>query len=381
MFFKLLFRQAIYKWGINLLIFLALTTLVSLYVYMQNTSRFANRSMQLIMKNMGHNLFILPNETNPLDTYLCNEQQIMFSDQVTRELAKHTHLASRYYVSTLQQKIHINNHEFILTGIEPVSRKDETREKQNMIQPIQEGQARIGSMVARQLQLAEGSEIIIKKHSFNIAEILPAKGKIDDFRIYIELSGCQALLDQAGKINVIMAFACLHVGDQEETEAFQKRELTNIQPGFKQITQTDIFQGRYWARITTQTSLRYILMIVLGVVILLIVVTGFQEVTERRRELGIFVSMGANYFYIIGLYLVKILLLAFVASLSGFLIGSLLSMWFNTSILVSNTMPVQILWEHYPNVAYRTCLIAIIAELFPMLKLLRMDPAATLIEE
>lgn len=381
MFLKLLFRQAIYKWGINLLIFLALSTLVTLYVYMQNTTRFANRSMQLIMKNMGHNLLILPDETNPLDTYLCNNQQILFSDQVTRELAKHTHLASRYYVSTLQQKIHLENHEFILTGIEPVPRKDETREKQNMIQPIQKDRARIGSMVAKQLQLAEGSEITINKHSFKIAEILPAKGEMDDYRIYINLSDCQTLLDQAGKINVIMAFACLHVGNQEETEAFQKKELAKIQPGFKQITQTDIFQGRYWARMTTQTSLQYILMIVLGVVILLIVVTGFQEVTERRRELGIFVSMGANYFYIIGLYLVKILFLAFAASLSGFLIGSLLSMWFNTSILISNTMPVRILWEHYPNVAYRTCLIAVIAELIPMLKLLRMDPAATLIEE
>ncbi|MBN2327939.1 MAG: hypothetical protein JXR73_12360, partial [Candidatus Omnitrophica bacterium] len=58
-------------------IFLALSTVVSLYAYMQNTSRFANRSMQLIMKNIGHNLLILPDRANPLDAHLCRPGQIL----------------------------------------------------------------------------------------------------------------------------------------------------------------------------------------------------------------------------------------------------------------------------------------------------------------
>ncbi len=381
MFFKLVLNQARHKWGINLMIFLALTTVVSLYVYLKNTSQFANRSMQLIMKNMGHNLLLLPDEANPYDTYLCTEQQILFSDNITRELAKHTHLASRYYVSMLQKRITLDNHELILTGIEPVKRKDETREKGNLLAPIKPGFIRLGSTAAKQLKLTGGMELAIHNRKFQVSEILQPKGTIDDFRIYVELKESQDIFEQPGKINAILAFACLHVGNLEETEAFQKVEIPKIAPGFKQITKTDIFQGRYLARMTTQGSLRYLLIIVLSVVVLLIAITGFQEVAERRRELGILVSMGANYLYITSLYFVKIVIIALCASVAGFLIGSQLSISLNSPLLFVHTAQMRILWNHLPNVIYLTCAIALAAELLPIIKLVRMDPTATLIED
>ncbi len=381
MFLKLVLNQAKYKWGINLLITLALTTVVALYVYLQNTTQFANRSMQLIMKNMGHNLLLIPEEADPVDIYLCTDQQILFSDQVTRELAKYTHLASRYYVSVLQQKINIDGHEFILTGIEPVPRKDETREKGNMIAPLKSDFVRLGYTAAQKLNAREGTEVNILDRSYQVSAIFRSKGTLDDYRIYIALSESQALFEKPGQINATLAFACLHVGNQEETEAFQKRELAKLAPGFKQITKTDIFQGRYLARLTTRESLKYLFFIVLGVVVLLITITGFQEVTERRRELGILVSMGASYFYILALYFAKILVLALIASVAGFLIGSYLSISLNAPLLIVNTSHVRILWKHLPNTIYITCAIVLIAELLPIVKLVRMDPASTLIEE
>lgn len=381
MFCKIIFCQARYKWGINLLIFLALTAVVSLYVYLQNTSRFANRSMQLIVKNMGHNLLILPDEADPADTYLCNEGQILFSDDVTRKLAAHLNLASRYYVSVLQKKIEIDGREYILTGIEPVKRKDETKEKGNLIEPIKSGNARLGAMAAERLGCDKGSPVTVLGSQFSVTEFMPSKGSIDDYRIYVNLTDCQRLLDCPGQINVILSFACLHVGDLQATEAYQKKELPKIVAGFKQITQTDIFQGRYLARMTTQESLYSILTISTAVVVLLIVVTGFQEVSERRKELGILVSMGTNYVYIAGLYFVKIIVLALAASMAGFYLGSTVSIWFNEPLLVVNTAPVRILWEQLPNVIYTTCAIAAIAELIPIIRLLRLDPAAALIEE
>ena len=381
MFLKLVLNQAAHKWGINLLIFLALTTVVSLYIYLKNSSQFANRSMQLIMKNMGHNLLLLPEESNPLDSYLCTNQQVLFSENVTRELTKHTRLASRYYVSVLQQKINIDGHELILTGIETVPRKDETREKGNLIKPLKRGRIRLGNTAAEKLSAKEESEIVILGKSCFVSEILPPKGTLDDFRIYIALPESQDLLNQPGQINAIMSFACLHVGNLEQTEAFQKRELPKIVPGIKQITKTDIFQGRYLARLTTQNSLKYLLAIVFGVAVLLITITGFQEVAERRRELGILVSMGASYFYITALYFIKIFILALVSSIAGFIIGSYLSISLNASLLIVNTSSIRILWDHLPNTIYMTCSIALIAEFLPLLKLVRMDPTATLIED
>ncbi len=381
MFFKIVIGQAKHKWGITLLVFLALTSVVTLYIYLKNTTSFANRSMQLIMKNMGHNLLILPDEADPYNTYLCTDRQLLFPDTSTVELAKHVHLASRYYVSLLQQSIAIGENRFILSGIEPVPRKDETREKGNLIKPLKEGTCRLGAAASANLGLDRGSMLELMGQQFEIKEILPSKGTEDDYRIYINLKDCQSLLNHPGQINVILSFACLHVGNLEETEAFQKRELPKFLPGFKQITKTDIFQGRYFARLTTQKSLYYILALVFGITVLLIVVTGLQEVSERAREVGILVSMGANYFTIVGLYFTKILLLALVASVVGFLIGSALSVQLNASYLTFNTAQIRIVWSNLPSVVWLTCAVALLSEIPPMVKLLCMDPTATLVEE
>ena len=90
MFLKIIANQARYRWHITLLLWVAMTALVSLYVYLGNSARFTNRSMQLIMKNMGHNLLILPREADPLDTYRCTDKQVLFDEDVTFRMAEHT---------------------------------------------------------------------------------------------------------------------------------------------------------------------------------------------------------------------------------------------------------------------------------------------------
>ena len=98
MFFRMILHQARYKWTVTLLLLLVMTALVSLYVYLDNSTRFSSRSMQLIMKNMGHNLLILPKNANPIDTYLCTTQQLLFPEEVTTQMAKQMQLASRYCI-------------------------------------------------------------------------------------------------------------------------------------------------------------------------------------------------------------------------------------------------------------------------------------------
>ncbi len=381
MFFRLAFNQAKYKWGITLLIFLAMATLVTLYVYLRNTNQFANRSMQIIMKNMGHNMLILPEEADPYDVYLCTENQVLFPEETTHTLAANLRLASKYYVSVLQKRIEIDGQEYLLTGIEPVNRRDETPEKGNMVTALKEGQARLGAVAAQRLLDTEESSLVISGATFEVVEVLPAKGDIEDYRIYIPLADSQQILNEPDKINAILAFQCLHSHSLSGVEAYQAKEMAKVLPGFKHITKMDIAHGRYLARSTTQRSLYYLLGIVLVVTILLISITGLQEVSERRREVGILVSMGAGYIYIVGLYLAKILVLAVIASVVGFLIGSQLAVGLNASLLVFNTRPVHILWSHLPSVIQLTCLVALISEIVPMIQLVRMDPNATLVEE
>ncbi|HUT24288.1 MAG TPA: ABC transporter permease [Sumerlaeia bacterium] len=387
MFLRMLLAQARHRWSIVLLVFLAISSVVALYVYLRNTSLFANRSMQLIMKNMGHNMLILPEEANPLDVYLCTDRQVLFSDRTTHRLARVPRLASKYYVSVLQKRVRLGEREYLLTGIEPVARADETREKGNMMPPLDPGQARLGASAAGLLgnrevgDPKESLKIPILGAEFEVVETLPPKGTQDDFRVYIPLADCQRLLGQEGRINAILAFECLEYGGSlAEIEAYQRRELEKAQPGFKHISRSAIAEGRYLARRTTQRSLYYLLGIALVVAVLIIVVTGLQEVAERRGEVAILLAMGTDYVHIVGLFAGKMLILAAAAALTGFIAGSNLAVWLTSPFLAVNTAVVQVLWGHLPSVVAVTCLIALLAEAIPMIQLLRMDPNAALTE-
>ena len=152
-------------------------------------------------------------------------------------------------------------------------------------------------------------------------------------------------------------------------------------PGFRTITKTSLAQGRYLARMTTTRYLYYLLAIVLAVTVALIVIAGVQEVSERIREVGILLAMGAGYSYIVSLYVVKLLVLALLASTTGFFIGSGLSKLLLVDVLTSNTRPIGVLWGQMPSTIALTCVVAIAAEAIPMIKLIRMNPNSILVEE
>lgn len=375
MFFQIIFHQARCKWFITLLLFLAMGTLVTLYVYLKNSTQFTNRAIQIIMKQMGHNLILLPESARPMDTYLCSDRQQLFSETVTEKLAQDTKLLSKYYVSMLQKKRTVNGEPVVLTGIRPVRRADESSEKGNMIQPVKQGCIRLGSDAARRFKTEKGALLTLFGRSRQVSDILPPRGSIDDCRIYLPLSECQEILGLPGKINCILAFECLHIGGSlERIEAYQRSRLAAVMPDFKQITRMDIARGRWLARMTTSRYLYYLLGLVFLITVVIIIITGLQEVTERRQEFGIMVSMGAGMPYIAGLYIVKLAVISLLASVVGFMTGSVLSVVLTSPFLVFNTRPVSIVWSQLPHVMLMTCLVAAAAEIVPLIKLMRFDP-------
>ncbi len=381
MFLKIVASQVKYRWGVSLLLLLAMASLVTVYVYLSNTTQFTNRSMQLVMKNMGHNLLILPKGANPLDTYLCSDKQIPFPEETTQKLSQALNLDSKYYVSVLHTQIVLHGHTWLLTGIQPVKRGDEIKEKQNLIAPLSRGQVRLGYECSRMLNKNTGDHLAILGADLRVVDTFPSEGSIDDCRIYVNLAQCQELVGMKGQINLILAFLCLHRGDLEEVLTYQRRHLAAGFPQLRQITKTDIAMGRYLARTTTYRSFYYLVGIVLVVTILVIASSGLHEVSDRKRELGVLVSMGAGYLYIVALYLAKMLAIALTASMVGFLLGSLLAVWFTSPFLVVHTQSVTILWNQLPRVVGLTCLVALVAEVIPMAKLVHLDPNAILVQE
>jgi hypothetical protein len=381
MFLKMLLRQARFRWQVTALLWLAMTALVSLYVYVDNSARFSNRSMQLIMKQMGHNLIILPENAKPRDTYLCTDAQLHFPDTVTAEMAKHLELDSKYYLSVLQEQVQVEEKLLIVTGIRPVHRADESAEKGHLTEPVLPGRARLGRRAAELLEKSAGASVQVGTESFKVARVLDSQGTLDDYRVYLNLSDAQDVLDKPNRINAIQAFLCMHGGTLEEVMHHQRQGMQKLAPGFQVIAVRNIARGRDLARRTTSGYLYYLLGLVFGITVVIIVVTGLQEVSDRRQEVGILLAMGASYAGIVGLYVAKLFVLAMLAALTGFVIGSLLSREFLSPMLITHTRPVAVLWGQFPRVVLLTCAVVVAAAFLPMVKLVRLDPNEILTEE
>ncbi|MFH1761802.1 MAG: FtsX-like permease family protein [bacterium] len=376
----LIFSQAVHKWLVTVLLFLALTASVSLYVYISNTTRYTNRSMQLIVKRLGHNLIILPDSTDPLDVYWCTNKQAVFSENIAVRIADHVELASRYFVSVLQTRLVRAEKTFLLTGIDVVQRSDETAEKGNIIRPVPERHVRLGAMTAKWLGRVTGDTLHINGTAFKIKSILKEKGDEDDYRIFLPLKTLQSMLGREGKIHYLMAFLCQHGSDVEKTIKNERAMLKNLVPGMTLVTKGGLIQGRALARLTTNRTLYYLLGLILVVTIMIIIISGAQEVAERRMESGILAAMGAGHGYILSLYFIKIGLLAVLASFTGFILGSSLAVHWTSGFLVTETSAVAFQWLDLPKIGLITLATSLLAESIPLIGLVRSDPSDVLME-
>jgi len=382
LFVRIIVRQLAHRWGINLLLLLTTTAVVALYVFILNTNRFTIRSMQLIMKNMGLNQFIIPAGANPVDTLLCTDRQREFAADTTAQLAAHTELLSRYYLSVLQQRVTLHDQPLILTGIQPVSRVDETEEKGNPVKPVRPGAARLGSVASRVLKARQGSRVTVLGKEFIVDHVLPEQGTLDDGRLFLNLADLQNLLGKPGQINVIRSFECLHVGGTlEHIHQYQRDKLAQSFPELQQFNLTAISQGRYYSRNMTERYQGYLVSLAAALTVLIFSITGLQEVAERKYETGVLLAQGTGYAYIIGLYLGKTLGLSLLAAVAGFVIGGYASLYLTTPFLVTQTREIAILWALLPGTAGLIAGTALVAELVPMIKLVRLDPCAILMEE
>jgi ABC-type lipoprotein release transport system permease subunit len=262
-----------------------------------------------------------------------------------------------------------------------VYRADETAEKDHLVQPVPAGAARLGSEAARLLAAAPGQRIEVLGGRFDVADLVEPLGSIDDYRIYVPLVEGQRLMNRPGQINLILAFLCLEGTSLRGVSAVQEQQFAKLFPEFQVVTKTPIARGRYLARATTEQYLSRFLLLVLAVVVAVIAVTGLQEMSERQREVGILLAMGANYAYLIALYLAKLLAIAVAASVTGFVVGSLLSQRLLAHVLVVHTRQISIVWRELPEVVGLTCLVTMVAAVLPMIRLVRTDPNAILAKE
>ena len=235
-----------------------------------------------------------------------------------------------------------------------------------VVHELDPNSALVGCDLAENLQIEPGQRIEVMGDKLLVAGILPATGTTDDGRVFAHLHTVQALADAGPIVNVIEVMGCC-----EEAASDLVTELDELLPEARvvtiaQIVETQVTVNRLMSRLSY--VLFCILMLIGGASIASVM---FANVTERRRELGTLIALGATPAMISQMMLLK-------ASTIGFLGGVLgLGLGLATALIVGPSWLGLSVGFSLPSMLLSlvaACGVALVASYLPARRAAHLDP-------
>jgi putative ABC transport system permease protein len=365
---------------------------------------------RIIMRNMGYNVLVLNGEQSisRLESEGYANTYLDYGD--VWKIAESGITTLNHLLPVLQEKIFWKekNTEIFLSGIRgqvPVYSKPghltgDHEYRSPIMERVPEGKADLGEAIAVSLNLRPGDRITISGEEFEINRVYARRGTRDDLSVWIALDKAQAILGRPGKINGILALEC--VCSTEELGQI-KREMKEILPHAQVFEFSSLIAARADVRnraarlheeilqseMAHQNELReekerlasvLIILLMAGASVWIFVLI-FNNVRERKHEIGILRAIGFRRFQILQIFLGKSVLMGIVAGITGCLAGVLLGIaWSGPATIAGGpesliTLPFIILG------LVLAPLLAFSAGLLPSVMAANQDPADILSEQ
>lgn len=328
---------------------LSITLGVTALVAIRNVTIFSERAVSTQMEALGANVLLLPQGASLQDYYAADSHGATLPEEYAVQLA----LANLEGVEKISPKLSVpaelNGQRITLTGILPQSEfeakaawqtamvfsnkhegckkhaaiDDENRpETENLakgryVREIGQSDVYLGADVAAATGIAAGQQVTLLGQPFIVAGVIPPTGTIDDGRVFTHLHAVQALANKGETVNVIEIMACC-----EDAAGGLTAELGQMFTDAKVVTITQVVDTQVAVnRLMTNLSyLFFAILLVIGVAS--IAGTMFANVTERRREIGTLMALGAKPALISRLFLGKALVIGLAGGLLGYLGGT-----------------------------------------------------------
>jgi putative ABC transport system permease protein len=156
------------------------------------------------------------------------------------------------------------------------------------------------------------------------------------------------------------------------------QQVNKLLPDAKVVTISQI--------VTTQIRANTVMKRISIIMLVVILVVGgasianymFANVYERRREIGIYMSMGANSQWILKLFLLKALIIGLAGGIFGYILGSTLAVILGPRIAGVPVLPLP-MYALYSVVI--STIIAFAASAIPAFNATKVDPSLIMKEE
>ena len=356
-----------------------------------------------IMKELGFNLLIFPKD-QALDNFYAEgyASKTMPESFVTR-LSESNIVTIRHLLPSLERKIRWperGNRTIILIGTRgevPFTHRDP---KEPMLVAVPPSEIVLGYEIWSGLGLKTGDSIRLMGREFRVGVCHPQRGTKDDITAWIDLNLAQEMLDSRGKINAILALKCLCAGNDIE---LVRKDIAAILPETRVVELdnkvTIRAKARHRAKAAADSALaaeeRYRAIIrrdletfaawLVPIVIIgsaaLIGVLAFNNVHERRTEIGILRALGFRSGQILFVFLARAFLTGLLGGLAGYVAGFAVGIY-SADLPAGATAAVSLFNPRaLITIIAATPVLSSFAGWVPALMASRQDPATILSEE
>lgn len=379
---------------------LVVTLGVTAMVAIQSITVFSERQIASDMESLGANVLILPPNVSLKDYYAADMHgQTMPEEYVTRlalaRLPGVENLAPKLCVEASVDSIPIT-----LTGILPrsefqakvawqglgmltnpvgsdrgccataanISTEDDplSLATTRTIHTLGEREVVLGNDLAAQLGASTGDELHVLGEDFEVLAVLPATGSIDDGRIFAHLHSVQELSGAGPVVNVIEIMACC-----EDAAGSLITDLSSELPETRIITIAQVVE--------TQVAVNGLMSRLSWVFFSILLLVGaasissvmYANVTERRKEIGTLMALGASRGFVTRLFLGKATLLGLAGGFVGFVVGTILAAVLGPQLLAVDVEPMP---ELLTIGIVAATIVALMASFLPARRAAGLDP-------
>lgn len=371
---------------------------IAVMVAIESTTYYSEKAVAGELDALGANILLLAKDATVQDYYSADFQQSEIPESYVSVLT-HSGIQGLDNLSPkLSIPVDMGNRKATLTGIMPrnefkskatwqttlgvftkpqscgitanipgITDTTKTQVRKRVIEDLAEDAMLVGADIAKTQSIKEGDSVTVLGKRFVTEAILPITGTVDDGRLFAHLRTVQKL---AGKDSVLHSIEIVGCCSAISTGLIQ--QLNKLLPDAKVVTISQIVS----TQIRANTVMKRISLIMLVVILLVggasIANYMFANVYERRREIGVYMAMGADSAWILKLFLLKALIIGLAGGVFGYIIGSLLAMVLGPRIAGVTVFPLPI-YALY-SVVISTA-IAFAASAVPAINATKVDPS------
>jgi putative ABC transport system permease protein len=387
-------------------IVLGITTLIAI----QNISFYSEKAVARELDSLGANVLVLPKSVSLQDYYSAD----MHDEVIPEEYVMRLTMSNLQGVDNLSPKlcvpVTIADRKYSLTGILPKSEfqakaawagagifsrpigcgaidvgaidvgaidvgdappedDKKTLTRKRVIKDLAADEILVGADVAARQGLSEGGSLTLLGKTFTIVAVLPETGTIDDSRVFAHLHTVQEIAGAGEVVNCIEIVGCC-----KEIAAGLVEGVNTLLPDAKVVTVKQV--------VDTQIKLNHMMERLSQIFLAIIVLVGgagianaiSANVSERRREIGTLMALGAESGLIQRIFLSKALVLGVLGGIGGYVIGTILAVTLGPRLAGVPVLPMPslALWALGISVG-----VALAASFIPAWRASRLDPVAT----